>query len=122
MSGVSLLSRCALLAAAHAAAIVCARAEEEPAREAPRLQCYSTAQARDQIETRKLIETRRLLDPFACMRAAAARLQSEPLRTRLCYLGEALLYEISLLRPDGRIVKILVDAVSGRPYPGRTEK
>lgn len=84
--------------------------------EAPRLQCLSMAQARDTMQTRKLV------DPFQCMRETASRLPGEPLGARLCGLGEALLYEISLLRPDGHIVKILVDAVSGRPHPGRADK
>ena len=82
------------------------RAEEAPAR----LQCFTMAQARSKMEAQKLA------DPFRCMRDVALRLQAEPLGARLCQLGEGLIYEISLLRRDGHIVKILVDAFSGRPH------
>jgi len=93
----------AAFARAHAA-----RAEEAPAR----LQCFSMAQARGKMEAHKLA------DPFRCMRDTAVKLQGEPLGARLCQLGEVLLYEISLLRRDGHIVRILVDAFSGRPHSG----
>lgn len=81
-------------------------AEDAPAR----LQCFTMAQARSKMEAQKLA------DPFRCMRDIALRLQAEPLGARLCQLGEGLIYEISLLRRDGHIVKILVDAFSGRPH------
>lgn len=75
-----------------------------------RMQCFTMAQARGKIETHKLA------DPFRSMREIALRLQGEPLGARLCQLGEGLIYEISLLRRDGHIVKIHVDALSGQPH------
>jgi hypothetical protein len=96
--------RSAIAAAATAAALGCARAEEaaDHAAEkmAPRRQCFSTEQTREKIETHKLT------DPFVSMRAAARQLGGEALGGRLCRLEEALIYEISVFRPDGRIVKI----------------
>ncbi len=89
-----------------------ARAEDAPAR----LNCLSMAQARVKMEANKLV------DPFQSMREAAMRLPGEPLGARLCELGEALFYEISLLRQDGHIVKILVDAITGRPHSERPDK
>ena len=41
--------------------------------------------------------------------------RAEALSTRLCRKGELLLYEIDLLRRDGRVLKVFVDAVSGKP-------
>ena len=73
------------------------------------------AQARGKIEAHKLA------DPFRSMREAALRLQGEPLGTKLCQLGEGLIYEISLLRRDGHIVKIHVDAFSGRARSGAVD-
>ena len=102
--------------AANAASPV-ARAEESRRQDAPpRLQCLSTAQ------TREAIAGQNLRDPFKCMRETALRLQAEAIGARLCQFGETLLYEINLLHPDGRIQKTLVDATSGRPHSGRTEK
>lgn len=96
--------------AATAAAVCSARAEEPPA--ATHMQCFTMAQARGKIEAHKLA------DPFRSMREAALRLESEPLGARLCQLDEGLIYEISLLRRDGHIVKIHVDAFSGRTHSG----
>jgi hypothetical protein len=93
--------------AATAAAACSARAEEPPS---AHKQCFTMAQARGKIEAHKLA------DPFRSMREAALRLQGEALGARLCQLGEGLIYEISLLRRDGHIVKIHVDAFSGRPH------
>lgn len=108
------------LAAALAATVQCARAQEAAApaadRAAPRPHCYSTAQTRIEIEARRLV------DPLSSMRDSALRAQGEPLGARLCQHGEALIYEIKLLRNDGRIVKVMVDAVSGRPQSGQMEK
>ena len=95
--------------AATAAAACSARAEDPPP---AHMQCFTMAQARGKIEAHKLA------DPFRSMREAAVRLQGEPLGAKLCQLGEGLIYEISLLRRDGHIVKIRVDAFSGRAHTG----
>lgn len=113
-----------LVVAAIAATIGCARAEDGPPTErgpaperAPtRPQCFSIAQ------TRAEIEAHRLVDPFVSMRNIAIYANGEPLGARLCRHGEVFIYEINVLRHDGRIVKVLVDAVSGQPQPGQTGK
>jgi len=120
MPAVLLRFSSAFAAAATAAALGCARAEEAAERAPerappPRHQCFSTAQTREKIEAHKLT------DPFACMRAAASQLNGEALGARLCRLEDFLIYEISVLRPDGHIVKILFDAVTGRPHAGRKD-
>jgi uncharacterized membrane protein YkoI len=112
--------RSATAVAAIAATLCCARAEEATERApqervAPRHQCFSTAQTREKIEVHKLT------DPFACMRAAARELSGEALSARLCRLEEFLIYEISVLRPDGRIVKLHFDAATGKPHSGRKD-
>lgn len=113
----ALLSLCgAFAAAATAATSVCARAEEAAEHSLPRRQCFTTAQTRETIETHKLT------DPFACMRAAAQQLNGEALGARLCRHEEVFLYEISVLRSDGHIVKIVFDALTGRPHSGVKEK
>ncbi|QGM46383.1 PepSY domain-containing protein [Methylocystis heyeri] len=81
----------------------------------PPLECFSIA------ETRREIAQHKLADPFPSMQAAGVLVQAEPLSARLCRSGEVFLYEISLLRRDGRIVKTLVDALTGKPRPPRPE-
>ncbi len=111
--------RCALAAAAIAATLGPARAEEAAERivdrQPVRRQCFSTSQTREKIEAHKLIE------PLACMRAAAHELNGEALGARLCRHEDLYIYEISVLRPDGRIVKFLFDAATGKPHSGRKD-
>ncbi len=111
--------RSALAAAAFASTLVCAHAEEQVERAvertSPRGQCFSTAQ------TREKIEAHRLVDPFACMRAAAHDQNGEALGARLCRREEAFIYEISVLRADGRLVKLVYDATTGKPHSGHKD-
>lgn len=102
------------LAACYAAAacmIGVASAEEE-AEHMQRPVCFSTTQTRTQIETY------RLSDPFASMRAAAEKVNGQPIGARLCRLNAIFFYEISVLRHDGRIEKIIFDAKTGQPRAG----
>ncbi len=66
-------------------------------------------------ESRQKIDAHKLTNPFLSIKAAKERMKGEPLTTRLCQHGDAFIYEITLLRPDGRIVKFHVDATTGRP-------
>jgi hypothetical protein len=107
-----------LTLAAIAAGADCAWAAEETEHgesATPHAQCFSTAQ------TRERIEAHRLVDPFACMRAATREHQGEALGARLCRIDELFLYEISLLRPDGRILRLLFDAATGKPHSGHRD-
>ncbi|MBM3562094.1 MAG: hypothetical protein FJX16_10715 [Alphaproteobacteria bacterium] len=112
MSAAGCFGRRALAVAALAATVASACAARAEELVPPHMQCFTMAQARAKIEAHKLA------DPFRSMREAALRLQGEPLGARLCQLGEGLIYEISLLRRDGHIVKIHVDAFNGRPHSG----
>ncbi len=69
--------------------------------------CFSAQEAREKILTHKLSE------PFRVMRAAAAQAQAEAIATKLCRWKEELVYEISLLRRDGRILRVFVNAQDG---------
>lgn len=79
-------------------------------------QCFSTAQTREQIILHKLAE------PFASMQTAARSAQGDPIGARLCRIDDNFIYEISLLRRDGHLVKILIDATTGRPHAGRQDR
>ena len=98
----------AFFAAAAACTIGGASAEEETER-AQRPECFSTTQTRAQIEAH------RLSDPFASMRAAAEKLNGQPIGARLCRLDALFFYEISVLRHNGRIEKLIFDATTGEP-------
>jgi hypothetical protein len=82
----------------------------------PGLECFSVAQ------TRQKIAQHRLAEPFPLMRAESSANQADALSTRLCRIGELFLYEINLLRRDGRVIRVFVDAASGKPSPYRPER
>ena len=66
-------------------------------------------------ETRAAIQERKLIDPFPMLRNAARSGGAEPLRSRLCRWDDKYVYEMALLRRDGKVVRIYVDAVDGKP-------
>ncbi len=70
--------------------------------------CFNAA------ETREKVVSRRLTEPFSLLRGAAGRVEGEALRARLCRWNEDYVYEIALLRHDGHIVHVYLNAVSGQ--------
>jgi hypothetical protein len=82
----------------------------------PGLECFSVAQ------TRQKIAQHRLAEPFPLMRAESSANQADALSTRLCRNGDLFLYEINLLRRDGRVIRVFIDAVSGKPAPYNPER
>ncbi|WP_158810003.1 PepSY domain-containing protein [Beijerinckia sp. L45] len=65
-------------------------------------------------ETREKIISRRLSEPFGLFRGAAGRVQGEALRAKLCRWNEDYVYEIALLRRDGHIIHVYINATSGQ--------
>ncbi|MGA8173021.1 MAG: hypothetical protein WB816_19630 [Methylocystis sp.] len=81
----------------------------------PAAECFSVAQTRQKIVQHRLVE------PFLLMRAESAANQADALSTRLCRNGESFVYEMDLLRRDGRVIKVFIDAASGKPLPPHPE-
>jgi uncharacterized membrane protein YkoI len=79
-------------------------------------QCYSTAETRDQIAAHGLSE------PLRSIQKAAAHFQAEALGAKLCRRDDAFVYEISLLRRDGKIVRSLYDAKTGQIVESKAAK
>jgi uncharacterized membrane protein YkoI len=77
--------------------------------------CFSTAQTREQIVANKLVE------PFASMQAIARAGQGDPIGVKLCRIDDKFMYEVNMLRRDGHVVKILVDATTGEPHSRRRD-
>ncbi len=87
--------------------LVVAQADER------RRTCLSSAESRESVAAHQLRE------PMALLREAALQSRAEPLGTRLCRWDEKFVYEMSLLRRDGRLVRIFVDAASGTHVSAR---
>ena len=82
-------------------------ARAEPPRPPHGRVCFS------QAESREKIAQRRLTDPVGATRAGRA--EGEALRTRLCrWKQDELVYEVYVLRRDGRIVRLYFDAQNGQ--------
>ena len=64
-------------------------------------------------ETREAAFTNNFSDPVVALRTAAAHAHAEALRSRLCRWNEEFVYEITLLRRDGKVIKVLIKAVDG---------
>jgi hypothetical protein len=82
----------------------------------PQRICYSTAETRDKIAADGLSE------PFQTMRSVAVMAQAEAIGAKLCRRSDDLVYEIRLLRLDGRIIQIVVDAKTGRTIDSNDER
>jgi uncharacterized membrane protein YkoI len=86
------------------------------AQPAPERECYSAAQTRERITLRKLVE------PFRLMANAANRFQAEAIGAKLCRWKEELVYEITLLRRDGRVIHVFTNAASGQMIGAKNAK
>lgn len=75
---------------------------------APERVCLTAAQARE------IVAARRLAEPFRVMQTTARHFQAEALRAKLCRRKDELVYEITLLRRDGRVIHVSLNAVSGK--------
>jgi uncharacterized membrane protein YkoI len=93
------------LAAAACAAAVPARAQS-PA--AGKKVCFVTSETREEIKIHHLVES------FVALKTAAAAVKAEALSAKLCRLGEEFVYEIALLHRDGRLVHVVINAVTGK--------
>jgi uncharacterized membrane protein YkoI len=65
-------------------------------------------------ETREVVAARKLTAPVAALRTAGSHAHGETLTIRLCRISDDLVYEVTVLRRDGRVVKVVVDATTGK--------
>jgi uncharacterized membrane protein YkoI len=76
--------------------------------QAARRECLS------QSETLQTIGQRHLIRPGEALASAAGRAAAEPVGAKLCRWDDRHIYEITLLRSDGRVLRVFVDAADGR--------
>ncbi len=65
-------------------------------------------------EARTVITRNKLANPLPALRSIAQRGRAEPLRSRLCRMDDRFVYEMTMLRRDGKVVRVFVDAQDGR--------
>ena len=69
-------------------------------------------------ETRALFFEKKLVPPFKVMHEAAVLGQAEAIDIQLCRFQAALVYDVTLLTRDGRVVHRLFAAATGGPLGG----
>jgi uncharacterized membrane protein YkoI len=99
-----------VIVAAYLGSSTAARTEPEPDRV-----CFSMA------ETREKILAHGVFEPFRVMRDVASRSQAEAIGVKLCHWSEDLVYEMSLLRRDGRVIQVFVNAKTGQVIGSKNE-
>lgn len=79
-------------------------------------ECFSAAQTREKIAAHKLA------DPFRLLVSMAGRYDADPLGVRLCRHKEQYVYEINLLRVNGRVVHVFTNALTGQVLSAKNAK
>lgn len=72
-------------------------------------------------ETREKIAANHLAEPFKMLKNAAARAGAEAIGGKLCTWNDDYVYEISLLRRDGHVIHIFMNASNGEIVGSRNE-
>jgi hypothetical protein len=67
----------------------------------------------NQKERRALIERGTVLHLAAALRAVRTRVPGTLVRARLCHRGEGFAYVLTVLGHDGKVTRVIVDAVKG---------
>lgn len=76
------------------------------------LACVSSAETRDLFVANKLVQ------PFRVMREASKVAQAEAIDIQLCRAQGSLVYDVTLLDREGRVVHRLVSASNGAAFNG----
>ena len=97
-------SLCALLSCVAPAP---GHADEKPSEER-RTGCLSEAEIREEVSAKRVVPQ------VTALRAARVAAGGEAVRARLCRGEDGLVYAITALKRDGKVVRVLVDAASGR--------
>ena len=69
---------------------------------------------RTQDEIREEVAQRRVVSQVAALRVARTQMGGEAVRARLCRTETGLVYIITSLKRDGKVIRVIVDAPSGK--------
>ncbi len=97
---------------ALALTVTSACAQEAP-RPAPHGADAAARACLNQKERRTLVENGTVLHLVAAMRAVRTRVPGTLVRARLCRRGEGFAYVLTVLAHDGKVTRVIVDAVKG---------
>jgi hypothetical protein len=64
-------------------------------------------------DTRETLQSQKLVQPYRAMAEASRGTEGESISIKLCRLKAEMVYEVTILRHDGHLVHVLVDASNG---------
>ena len=103
------MKRAALIAVCLAFGVGTARSQDRPPEQPQPLACVPPGRARELFFEKKLVP------PFRIMRQAANLAGAEPIDIQLCWFRGGLVYDVTLLGRDGRLIHRLIAAPTGEP-------
>jgi hypothetical protein len=88
--------------------------------------CFAEAQTAHNClsyaEARRVVSEQKLMDSLAVMKSAVILTKAEPLHSRLCRWNQDMVYEVSLLRRDGHVIRVNMRATDGKIIGPRESK
>jgi hypothetical protein len=104
----------AMLAAGLILSVAAAQEAAQPVSQPPApLRDAAARLCLNQKERRALIEKGTVLHLAAALHAVHARAPGTLVRARLCHRGEGFAYVLTVLDHDGKVTRVIVDAVKG---------
>jgi uncharacterized membrane protein YkoI len=73
----------------------------------------------NRVEVRAAVSSGKAVKLTVAVRSAKARLGGEVLRVKLCQGANGLVYLLTVLRRDGKVMHVTVDAATGQLVAGR---
>jgi|GEM_PF-1758430 len=72
-------------------------------------------------DARAIVTAKHLIEPFQVMKSVGALSRAEPVSIRLCNWEETFVYEVVLLHPQGRLLRVFVDGITGKTVSPKPE-
>lgn len=72
-------------------------------------------------ESREMVVASHLLEPLQVMKNLTSLSRSEPVSIKLCRWDNVYIYDVTLLHKDGKLLRVFVDAISGKTVNPKPE-
>lgn len=72
-------------------------------------------------DSREMVATNHLLEPLQVMKNLTSLSRSEPVSIKLCRWDATYIYDVTLLHRDGKLLRVFVDAISGKTVNPKPE-
>ncbi len=72
-------------------------------------------------DSREMVLSGHLLEPLQVMKNLTSLSRSEPVSIKLCRWDSVYIYDVTLLHRDGKLLRVFVDAISGKTVNPKPE-